>query len=198
MRLDKIIPATAALIGAALLTACVSFGEDPPPFMLTLTADDPVSSGQARSADAATALVIEDVVAPQKLSTLRVPVSRGGNTIAYLKDAYWVERPNRLFRDLIAEKVGGRTDRLVMSPGQASADADTRLEGQLIDFGLDGPALQVVVTFDAIARDGTGRVRQRRFDAREPVGEAEPQEVGEALNIAANRVAGEVADWFVE
>lgn len=195
--LQKLLPIAAA---TALMTlgGCVSFGEDPPPFMMTLSADQMLPSGVARAGDRSDALVVEAVAVPQKLNTLRVPVARNGTTIAYLKDAFWVERPNRLFGNLLMETISAKADRLVLAPAQAGTDAKNRLEGELVEFGLDGPALQVVVVFDALASGPDGQLRKRRFEAREDVAAAEAAPVGEALNTAANRVAADVADWFAQ
>jgi cholesterol transport system auxiliary component len=53
----------------------------------------------------------------------------------------------------------------------------------------------VVVRYDAVLQTPDGRVQSRRFESRVSGVAAESAAVGPALNDAANRVAGEVADW---
>src|SRR3546814_7549035 len=93
-----------AALGAATLSACVSFGSEPPPFLLTLTADAaPAAGEEARTAGEAQALTVLIPTAPQKLRTQRIPVQQDDASIAYVKDAQWVEAPQRLFQRLLTE-----------------------------------------------------------------------------------------------
>ena len=85
----------------------------------------------------------------------------------------------------------------MLDPSQYSHDPGTRLTGQLLRFGLDPNAMQVVVVYDAaIARGADGGVATNRFEARVPVAEATPAAVAPALNQAANQVAEQVAAWI--
>src|SRR3546814_4938853 len=74
-----------AALGAATLSACVSFGSEPPPFLLTLTADAAPAAGQARTTGEAEALTILIPTAPQKLRTQRIPVQQDDASIAYVR-----------------------------------------------------------------------------------------------------------------
>jgi cholesterol transport system auxiliary component len=117
--------------------------------------------------------------------------------VQYIKDADWVENPGPLFGRLLGETIAARTGRVVLDPSQYSHDPGTRLTGQLIRFGLDPAAMQVVVTYDAaIARGTAGGVTTNRFEARVPVAAATPEAVAPALNQAANQVADQVAAWL--
>jgi cholesterol transport system auxiliary component len=62
-------------------------------------------------------------------------------------------------------------------------------------MGYDAASSSAVVRFDAVRIDREGKVTTRRFEARETGVVAEAKAVGAALNVAANRVAAEVADW---
>ena len=115
------IPMLAAL-GAATLSACVSFGAKPPPFLLTLTADAAPGAGEARTANEAQALTILIPTAPQKLRTQRIPVQQDDASIAYVKDAQWVEAPQRLFQRLLSETVAARSSRVVLDEGTITVD----------------------------------------------------------------------------
>jgi cholesterol transport system auxiliary component len=187
----------AALLAAALpLAGCVSFGEDPPAQLMTLTATAQLPAGPARAIEPDRAVQIGVPTVPQALATLRVPVQTGPTGVAYLKDARWSEPPNRLFRNLLAEVVAQRTGRPVLDPRQFSVTAGVRLTGGLKSFGLDAASNAVVVIFDGtLARSGSS-LQTRRFEARVPVTAQDTAGVAPALNQAANQVAGEVSDWI--
>ena len=186
------------LIAAALLplSACVSFGEKPPATLMTLTATTSLPAGPVRQAGDGQAVTVLPPTVPQALNVLRVPVQTGPTSIAYLKDAQWVEAPNRLFRNLLAETIAVKTGRPVLDLRQYSLAPGIRLTGRLQQFGLDAPSRQVVVVYDASLARGNGDVRTRRFEARVAVSAEDASTVATALNQAANQVAGDVAEWI--
>ena len=53
-----------------------------------------------------------------------------------------------------------------------------------------------LVVLDAVHIRKGGAIDKRRFEARESVSEIKPRPAGEALNTAANKLAGEVAIWL--
>ena len=184
------------LAGLGLLSACVSFGgKEPPPFLLSLTSDMQMDAGAVRAGPRAGALVVQLPSTPQKLNNVRVPVQTSATGIAYLKDATWIDKPARLFQELLTETIAAKNNRLVLTSVQAQGKADTYLSGELVNFGLDGPSLTVTVTYDAVKIREGEPVEKRRFEASEKVSAAEAGPVGEALNSAANKVVLEVADW---
>lgn len=189
-----------ALIALPLLMAalpgCISLGGEPPASLLTLSAEARAPAGPGVAAGAerpVIAVLFIDV--PAKLDVLRVPVAVSDTELAYLQEAFWVEKPARLFRRLLGETIRARGQALVIDGDDTATLATLRVRGTLIDMDYDGPASAAVVRFDAvrIAEDGT--VTTRRFEARETGVPAEGRAVGAALNRAANRVASEVADW---
>lgn len=185
------------LAGVGTLAGCVSFGaSEPPPFLMSLTSDIKVDGGAERSGQQTDALVVRLPTSPQKLNTLRVPVQTRATGIAYLKDAIWVDKPVRLFHGMLTETIAAKNDRLVLTSTQAGGKAEHYLSGELVNFGLDGPRLEVVVTYDAVKMKVGQPIEKRRFEARESVYAAEPGPVGESLNKAANKVVNEVADWI--
>jgi cholesterol transport system auxiliary component len=186
----------AAWLGALTLAGCISFGEKPPPSLLTLTPAAMVASGTERSAAAGSAVTVVTPTVPQALQTLRVPVQATPTSIAYIKDAQWVEQPNRLFQHLLAETIAARTGRVVLDARQSTLDPGTRLTGTLQSFGLDAASGQAVVIYDAeLARNQGEMVETRRFTAQAPAS-ANPQSIATALNACANQVATQVADWL--
>ncbi|ASK88334.1 ABC-type transport auxiliary lipoprotein family protein [Sphingorhabdus sp. SMR4y] len=194
--MSTIWKAVGLLAMTAALSACVSFGgAEPPPSLLTLSPDQRLSAGAVRSGPQTGSLVVALPAAPQKLNTIRVPVQTTGTGIAYLKDAVWVDKPARLFQDLLSETIAANNNRLVLTATEAGGNAQTYITGELIDFGLDGPSLTVTVTYDAVKMVADKPVEKKRFQASEKVFAAEPNPVGEGLNRAANTVATEVAEW---
>lgn len=192
-----------ALIAALplALAGCIKFGAEPPPSLLTLTPTSAVAVGQTASSASARSITISVPVVPQELAVARVPVRSSDTSVAYLKDAQWVEAPNRLFARLLSDTLTTRTGRVVLSLRQSLSDPGARLGGELRHFGIDATTNHAVVTFDAtLVRDRADRGAQqtfekRRFEARVPLAAIEPTAAGIALNTAANQVASEVADW---
>lgn len=178
---------------AMLLSGCVSLGSEPPPSLLTLTAD---GSGAvtATPADAPRLMVLEPD-APARLGVTRVPVQIDDSSIAFVKDAMWVERPARLFRRLVAETIRQRGKFFVIDGDDPGVVGEDRLRGTLRNFGYDARSGSAVVRFDAVRTGPDGTLLSRRFEAEVPGVLAEAGPVGEALNEAANDVARQVADW---
>jgi cholesterol transport system auxiliary component len=191
-RLSILLPPLAALT----LSACFSFGAKPPPELLRLTPTASLPADTSRTVGSGEAITVVVPTVPDELATMRIPVRTDRSTVAYLKNAQWVEAPNSLFARLLSETIAASTGRVVLDPRQFVVDPGTRLTGQLQSFGLDSAAMQVVVVYDAVLADGGARLRTRRFEARVPVSEAEGSLVGSALNQAANQVAAEVARWI--
>lgn len=186
----------AGAAGLALaLAGCLSLGSEPPPSLLTLSADATVPSGAVVQGNVAGAIAVLEPGAPQSINVTRVPVQVNDAEIAYLQDAVWVEKPARLFQRLLAETIRARTGRLVIDAETASLGAATRLQGSLGAFGYDARTSSVVVRYDAVRTGAGDSVETRRFEAVVPGVPAEAGPVGRALNEAANRVAGEVAAW---
>jgi cholesterol transport system auxiliary component len=177
------------------VSGCVSLGGPPPESLLTLSpeARAPVGAGVSGADRPVIAVLSFDT--PAKLDVLRVPVAVSDTELAYLQEAFWVEKPARLFRRLVGETIRSRGSAMVVDGDDTATLASTTLRGTLIDMGYDARSSEAVVRFDAVRIDGDGKVITRRFEARETGVPAEGRAVGAALNVAANRVAAEVADW---
>lgn len=192
-KLSVLLPVIA---GALSLGGCISFGAKPPPSLLTLQSAQSVPAGETRSSANAATITIAVPSVSQALATTRVPVQSTGTSLAYVKDAQWVELPARLFARLTADTVAAKTGRVVLSTAQSFSDPGARLSGELRNFGLDGTTSEAVVTFDAALIRTTGEVvEKRRFEARVPVTAIDAGNAARGINQAANQVAGEVADW---
>jgi cholesterol transport system auxiliary component len=184
---------------AAALSGCISIGGKPPktPF-LTLQAAEQIKPGDVQTPASGSTVTVLFPTVPHELATTRVPVHQGGNAVAYVKDAQWVEAPPRLFARLVGDTISARTGRPVLSYRQSQIDPGATLSGELRRFGVDADSNEAVVQFDALLVKGSdpATFQKRRFEARAPVAEVKPALVAAALNQAANQVAGEVADWI--
>jgi cholesterol transport system auxiliary component len=181
-------------IMALPLAGCVSLGADPPPSLLTLTPANAIPAGASTTGPAASALAVLEPNTDQRLNVTRVPVQTSDSSLAYLKDAVWVEKPARLFQSLVTETIRAKGNRLVVREGDLGYNAVTTLSGQLLDMGYDVATASVVVRYDGVLQRPDGQVQTRRFESRVPA-VAEANAVGPALNQAANQVASEVAEW---
>ena len=190
MLMRALLPAILALP----LGGCLSLGADPPDALLTLTPTQSAPAGFATTGSAASALAVLEPSTSQRLSVTRVPVQTSDSSLAYLKDAVWVEKPARLFQNLVVETIRSKGNRLVVREEDLGARGITTLSGHLLDMGYDVATAGVVVRYDGVLQRPDGQVQTRRFEARVPAA-AEAAEVGPALNQAANQVASEVADW---
>lgn len=195
----------AALAGVAallMLAGCVSLGGGKPPeSLLTLSplAGPAAGSGAVAGRDTAgRAILVQLPDTPAKLDVLRLPVTVSDTELAYLPEAYWVEKPARLFRRLVGETLRARGKALVVDNDDTPLLADVTLRGTLLDMDYDPRTSSVVVRFDAVRTDAGGKATSRRFEARESGVSSQGNSVGPALNRAANQVAREVADWLAE
>lgn len=190
--LAGVMPATAAM----LLTGCISLGEgEAPDQLLTLTASAMAPAGAAAQGQMSGALSVTEPTVPQHLNLTRVPVRVDGTTLAYLKDAVWVEKPARLFQRVVAETIRARGTRMVVGGGELDYAAQTQLAGELSAMEYDATTGEVLVRYDAVLRLPGGEVRTRRFESRVTGVAADAVSVTPAINSAANDVAAQVADW---
>ncbi len=185
---------------ALALSGCVNIGTKAPGTLLSLSVAQAPAVGTGASGKLSDALVVLEPEADAAVTVLRVPVQIDDAQIAYVKGTMWVERPARQFQHLLAETLRARGNRLVVEGGIKRADdagtgSGLRLGGRLQMMGFDARTRAAVVRFDALKLAGGGKIETRRFEARVPGVKPDGDSLGPALNEAANKVAGEVADW---
>lgn len=186
----------AAPLLALPLAACLGLGGPPPPPTLFTLSSPPVASATRDVVPGQTVTVAVPGV-PMALRTLRLPVRVSATEYAYLKDAQWVEPPNRLFQRLLSDAIAGRTGLVVLDADQTRIDPGRRITGQLLDFGLDTSDAQprVRIRYDAVMTAPDGKVTVRRFDAERPVASEAPAVVAQALDAEAQALTAAVSDW---
>ena len=183
------------LVLAVPLAGCLGgLGGKVPDELLTLTPTRVAQAGAGTSAQAASALAVLEPSAAQRLNVTRVPVQMTDTNLAYLKDATWVEKPARLFQNLLVETIRAKGNRLVVREGDLGYSAASQLSGELLDMGYDVATASVVVRYDGVMQLPDGRVQTRRFESRVPGVAADARAVAPALNQAANQVADDVAE----
>jgi cholesterol transport system auxiliary component len=191
MRFPKLatIPALALLAGACL------GGGKAPSALLTLTPSDVLPPGTTRSAGAGESIAVLTPSVPSAVATNRIPVYVNPTTVQYLVNATWLDDPKELFRSLLSEKIAARTGRLVLDPNNFSQAAGATLSGQLLQFGFEPGRMEVVVSYEGALSRGQQALQTQRFEVRVPVTTQDVTTIAPALNVAANQLAEQVADW---
>ena len=191
------VPVALALtVSACSIGSLLGGGGKAPTTLLRLTPQAALQGDAARSAGAGEAVTIVLPIIAKELRTTRVPAQVNYTAVAYIEDLQWVDTPDRLFQDLLAETVRRTTGRVVLDPKQSGLDPGITVSGQLHSFGYDAAEQAVIVRFDgAMATAGGTRVETRRFEAKVPAA-GDAASVGPALNQAANQVAIEAASWI--
>ena len=185
------------LASLLLLGGCINFGGGKAPAsLISLTPlSTPAAAGLAATAKPGEVLLVFEPQTDRSLAGARVPVRVSDTSIAYLTDATWIDHPSRLMRALLAETIRDRGKRLVFEDDQTEAHGNLRLTSRLAAMGYDARSHSVVVRLDAMEQLADGTLKSRRFEAVEKDIAPKGLAVAEALNIAANAVARQVADW---
>ncbi len=189
------LAAPAALV--LTLGACGSLlgGGKPPATLFTITSNAPAAA-PVRSAAVGETVTVRNPVVPKALRTNRVAVELGATQVQYVANLQLVDTPDRLFQDLVEETLRRMTSRVVLDPNQSTLDPGFVVTGQLNHFGYDAMQGQVVVQYDAsLATQGGTHVETRRFEATAPA-DGSAGTVSAGLNVAANQVAQQVAQWI--
>ena len=193
LRLAITLAAATALAGCSL-GSLLGGGGKAPPTLLRLTPEAAPVAIQ-RSASAGEAVTVAVPIVAKELRTTRIPAQVSPYDVQYLTNPQWVDTPDRLFKDLLAETIRRRTSRVVLDPKLTGLDPGILINGELNRFGYDAATGSVIVQFDA-ARSTVGgtRVETRRFEASVPSTD-DAASVSAAINRAANQVALDVAAW---
>ncbi|RVT92715.1 ABC-type transport auxiliary lipoprotein family protein [Sphingomonas crocodyli] len=192
----KFLPLALAL--ALPLSGCISFGEDPPAKLMSLSSDARVPANTAKTVTDKETISVGLITAPTPLRNQRVAV-RSNDAFAYLPKTAWADEPARLFRNVLAETIEAKTGRFVPDSRNISITPATRLGGSLVAFQLLGGQGKVLAIYDAtVAREGSDQIRTRRFEATAPVASEDAADVVAALNRASNAIASDVADWVAQ
>ena len=194
----KAAPALALLLALSACGPIVQIGanQKPPQTLLTIGATATPRPWDGTKPLSQT-IAVDVPAVPMTLQTVRLPVTTSPTDVSYLAGAIWAEQPNRQLRQLVADTLSA-SGFAVINRRETSIPPARILSGTLLVFGLDvtDPAAPVArVRYDAQLAGGGKMIALRRFDASVPVSAQTPTAVAQALNVAANQVAGEVAVW---
>jgi cholesterol transport system auxiliary component len=181
------------LVAAGCISVGIGGGGKPLPSLVTLTPAAEAPAGQTLSSTSADPLVVLSPEVDRTLATTRIPVQINDSAVAYLTGAAWLDQPGHLFQDLLIETIRARGKRLVLDHNLPQTVI--RLSGRLDAMGYDARSRSVTVRFDALRVGRDGVTTTRRFEAVEKDIGPLAADVTPALNLAANDVAGQVADW---
>ncbi len=189
-------PYALMLLPVLLLSGgCVRIGAKPPQSLLTIASHAVVKPGVTERVSDANSIALLQIGSARAIAPSRVAVRASDNSVAYVKNAVWADSPRGLFHALLTETLDARDDLVVVDLTQYGVDPRQKLSGDLVDFTIDAKARQAVVTFDASLIGPDGAITRRRFTASAPVREVDAKGVAAPMQVAANQVAGEVADW---
>lgn len=193
---NSLLPAVALGLTLAACGPLVQIGGNvpAPAALLTLHADVVPAAATPRSART---VAIALPVVPGALRTLRMPVTTADTQLQYLKDASWIEQPNKLFQRLLLDVVAVKADAIALDDRNFTVAPERRIDGDLLEFGVDLRGSPMVrVRYDATLTSNTGKLlAARSFTATQPLPAQTPDAAAVALNAAANSVAGDVAAW---
>ena len=191
----RILAVSALAMTASACAGLLGGGAKTPATLQTLTAEAPDPGPVTRSGAAGQSVTVDVPVVAKELRAVRVPVQVTPTDVQYVANLQWIDTPDKLFQQLVAETIRRTTNRVVLDSRLRTLDPGLLLSGQLQKFGYDAASGQVVVEYDgALSTGGGNRVEARRFVATAPA-DGTAASVGPALNRAANQVATEVAGW---
>ena len=191
----RILAVSALAVTASACAGLLGGGAKTPATLQTLTAEAPDPGPVTRSGAAGQSVTVDVPVVAKELRAVRVPVQVTPTDVQYVANLQWIDTPDKLFQQLVAETIRRTTNRVVLDSRLRTLDPGLLLSGQLQKFGYDAASGQVVVEYDgALSTGGGNRVEARRFVATAPA-DGTAASVGPALNHAANQVAAEVAGW---
>src|SRR5262249_40881950 len=145
MRLIRTLAVSALALCIASCGGLLGGGVKTPATLQTLTPDAPDPGPITRTAAAGQSVTIAVPIVPKELRTNRVPVQVTPTDVQYVTNLQWIDTPDRLFQQLVAETVRRTTNRVVLDSNLTTLDPGLLLSGQLQKFGYDAASGQVVV-----------------------------------------------------
>jgi cholesterol transport system auxiliary component len=140
---------------------------------------------------------LEDMEAPQELSNDRMVIRAGAQEIQYLKDMRWTEKPGRLLRPLFAEHLKAHLpNAILLSPTQLEPAPNYRLSGRVTAFQVQRDSGKAQVSVEMLLTSAKTRTAlAKSFTAEAGADVLSSSDMARGLNIAANSVAQDIANW---
>ncbi|HET9902951.1 MAG TPA: ABC-type transport auxiliary lipoprotein family protein [Xanthobacteraceae bacterium] len=183
----------AAFALAALTVAGCATSSPVPTFDLTAPREFPLPRGAVRGQ-----LVVPEPAALAILDTERIVVRPGGDQVAQLSDAQWVDRlPKLLQARLVQAFENANRLRAVGRPGERIVpDYQLVVDVRRFNLTVDGAARAEVELSAKLVADASGRaVASRVFRASVPAAASEGEAAVQAIDAAFNQVVTDLVVW---
>lgn len=190
-----------ALMGPALLAACVSVGVgNDPPLRVNFLLHDATPAAPRRAAPLVDALLIQPMPGDAVADTVAIAYSRQANEFAFYQFATWTERPVRqvprlLQRRLDARGVAGAVG-AIGDPLRADWVLAVSVDALHHDVAVVPGQARFALTADLFDRRSRTRIARQKFVAGVPVASADAPAAAAAMSLALTQVFDDLVPWL--
>ena len=182
----------------ALVSACSILPKPDPSDVYRLASAQPTTQGTPVS----WSLRVTKPQTSEFLDSPRIAVVPDGNLISNYANSRWSDPAPVLLRNRLLDGFQRDGRVTLLSTDETNLQADYELGGQLQAFQSEyrGKAVEVVIRLDARLVRGRDQriIASRRFEVRQPVGDAKVPAVVAALGQAGDQLNKQVVDWVVQ
>ena len=182
----------------ALVSACSILPKPDPSDMYRLASAQPTTQGTPVS----WSLRVTKPQTSEFLDSPRIAVVPDGNLISNYANSRWSDPAPVLLRNRLLDGFQRDGRVTLLSTDETNLQADYELGGQLQAFQSEyrGKAVEVVIRLDARLVRGRDQriIASRRFEVRQPVGDAKVPAVVAAFGQAGDQLNKQVVDWVVQ
>lgn len=185
-------------VALALVSACSILPKPDPSDVYRLASTQPASQGTPVS----WSLRVTKPQTSEFLDSPRIAVVPDGNLISNYANSRWSDPAPVLLRNRLLDGFQRDGRVTLLSTDETNLQADYELGGQLQAFQSEyrGKAVEVVIRLDARLVRGRDQriIASRRFEVRQPVGDAKVPAVVAAFGQAGDQLNKQVVDWVVQ
>lgn len=182
----------------ALVSACSILPKPDPSDVYRLASAQPTTQGTPVS----WSLRVTKPQTSEFLDSPRIAVVPDGNLISNYANSRWSDPAPVLLRNRLLDGFQRDGRVTLLSTDETNLQADYELGGQLQAFQSEyrGKAVEVVIRLDARLVRGRDQriIASRRFEVRQPVGDAKVPTVVAAFGQAGDQLNKQVVDWVVQ
>lgn len=182
----------------ALVSACSILPKPDPSDVYRLASAQPTTQGTPVS----WSLRVTKPQTSEFLDSPRIAVVPDGNLISNYANSRWSDPAPVLLRNRLLDGFQRDGRVTLLSTDETNLQADYELGGQLQAFQSEyrGKAVEVVIRLDARLVRGRDQriIASRRFEVRQPVGDAKVPAVVAAFGQAGDQLNKQMVDWVVQ
>ena len=182
----------------ALVSACSILPKPDPSDVYRLASAQPTTQGTPVS----WSLRVTKPQTSEFLDSPRIAVVPDANLISNYANSRWSDPAPVLLRNRLLDGFQRDGRVTLLSTDETNLQADYELGGQLQAFQSEyrGKAVEVVIRLDARLVRGRDQriIASRRFEVRQPVGDAKVPAVVAAFGQAGDQLNKQVVDWVVQ